>query len=98
MKMTVDFGMFVDQFSSYGRVDEFSYAGQRALFDHLEEVDEDFELDVIAICCEYTEHTTEELSTEYGYLVIEEDDLIEELRDNTLVLDVGPDLYIVQSF
>ena len=43
-----------------GREDQFTYKGKRALFDYLEEMsegmDEPIELDVIALCCEYSEY------------------------------------------
>lgn len=62
MEKTVSKSDFRDAFRTYERQDNFSYEGLGALFDYIEELDEscdtETELDVIAICCEYTEHET----------------------------------------
>lgn len=58
MKQSVNFSMFVDAFRSV-RPDNFSYEGLEVLFDYFESYEEEtgheIELDVIAICCEYSE-------------------------------------------
>jgi len=54
MKTTVYFSDFCDYFNKI-RPDNFSYKGLRILFDYLEETDEDFELDVIGLCCDFSE-------------------------------------------
>lgn len=60
MKTNVTFNMFCDAFSESYK-SNFSYDGKKALFDYLEEYDEDIgestELDIIALCCEYTEYS-----------------------------------------
>lgn len=59
MKKTIDFYDFNEAFIDYRRTDNFSYAGRKALFEYLEEYEQDIgeeiELDVIALCCEYSE-------------------------------------------
>ena len=54
---TINFSMFCDSFRSV-RPDNFSYEGLRILYDHILELAEiansPIELDVIALCCEYT--------------------------------------------
>ena len=59
MKITVDYGMFVDRFEAFDRSGQFSRNGLRALFNHLceleSELGEEMELDVIATCCDFTE-------------------------------------------
>jgi hypothetical protein len=50
--------IFVDAFVRMGRGDDFSYDGLVALFNYFEELEYDgfgMELDVITICCDYTE-------------------------------------------
>lgn len=83
-----------------------------AYYEELEEsTGEEIELDVIAICCEWAEYTAEELIQEYGYLVddehnprSEEDaadwlaDLVRELMDQTTVIPVDDDVYLVMAF
>lgn len=60
MKMTVNRSMFHDAFRSMGRADQFSYAARDALFDWIEEREDDLgeeqELDVIALCCDWAEY------------------------------------------
>jgi hypothetical protein len=60
MKKTIDQGEFVQAFDDYNRGDSFSIAGRRALFDYLDQLGDDIgqeiELDVIAICCDYSEY------------------------------------------
>ena len=72
MKSTVSMYDFERAFYNMGRKDSFSYGGKAALFNHLEELEEDtgeeIELDVIALCCEYSEFETAlEAAGEYGY-------------------------------
>ena len=77
MKQTIYLGDFRDAFIRAGRKENFSYEGLSVLFDFLEEIDTDGELDVIAICCEYSEMTLEELNEEY----CEEFETLEEASD-----------------
>ena len=77
MIQTVNSFQFRDAFHSAGRADQFSYEGLGALFDYLEELDPDFELDVIALCCDYSEDSAEQIAQQYGIEV----DSIDELED-----------------
>lgn len=72
MKQTIDnASQFRDAFRTMGRHDQFSYEGMELLFDYLEECDPDMELDVIALCCDYSEDSPEDIVESYG---IESDD------------------------
>ena len=101
----ITFSAFCDAFRDMNRDDNFSYAGKRALFDFLEEVAPDMELDVIAICCEYAESSLEEVICDYSIDVSEAEDddekaeIVEEyLQDNTcLVARIGTD-FIYAAF
>ena len=70
MKQTVDFADFVNAFRHAGRQHTFSYDGLRALFDYLEEVErgigEEFELDPIALCCDYAEDDADSIAEQYA--------------------------------
>jgi len=67
MKLTIDTaGQFRDQFAQCGRKDQFSYEALGLLFDYFEDVDPDMELDVIAICCDYSEESPEEIARNYS--------------------------------
>ena len=72
MKSNVSQYDFEQAFRDYGRNDQFTYNALRALYDYLiemeESCDEEFELDVIGLCCEYSEHATAlEAAKEYGF-------------------------------
>ena len=60
MKKTVTLSTFRDAFRTMNRLDHFSYEGLAVLFEDLEQYEEDcdieFELDVIAFCCDCTTH------------------------------------------
>ncbi len=74
MYTTVSFDDFANAFERKGRGDQFSPAGLRALFDHLEQEEDamnlSIELDVIALCCEYAEVEADELD-EAGEVIAE---------------------------
>ena len=109
MKQTLNKDQFRFQMNQI-RPDNFSYEGQGMLFDYLEECDEDMELDVIAICCDFTEGDFQEVANE---LDDDEDELAQEcegldadetaqliakkLEDKTTVLGVTSDNTIVYA-
>ena len=66
MKQTVYLGDFRDAFHRMGRGNNFSYEGLGILFDWLEEVDPDSELDVIGLCCDFSEMSVDEVIGHYG--------------------------------
>jgi hypothetical protein len=67
MKISINsYNQFAAQFSNMGRADNFSYEGLSVLYDFLEEIDPDYELDVIAICCDYTEDTVLGIARNYS--------------------------------
>jgi hypothetical protein len=66
MKQTIGLRQFQDAFHHAGRADNFSYEGMELLFNHLEECDPDMELDVVAICCDYSEDSPEAIIDAYG--------------------------------
>lgn len=68
MKTTVSVYDFRNAFQNI-RPDNFSYEGLGLLFEYLEEFEQDtgeeLELDVIAICCDFSEDTWEEIAHQY---------------------------------
>jgi hypothetical protein len=68
MKTTVYFSEFCDQFRTI-RPDNFSYQGLRIIFDYLEDYEQsagdELEMDVIAICCDYSEASWETIAADY---------------------------------
>lgn len=85
MKITIDHvGQFRDAVHRAGRGNQFSYKAQEILFDYLEDCDPDYELDVIALCCEYCEMTDDEVRESYD--VPEDQEVAEFLEENTSYL------------
>lgn len=88
-------------FEECGRGDHFSYYGYQALYDYLDsfsdEMGEDFKVDVIAICCDFTEYADwEEIYNNYSYSYNNEEEKWEEtnqeafkewVQDNTTVIE-----------
>jgi hypothetical protein len=110
MKQSVNFSAFVDAFHAYNRYDSFGYDGLRVIFDYLEDYEEqtggEIELDVIAICCDYSlEHYTDiasnysiDLSDADGDTDAEEQIVMDYLNDNTMVLGQCTDGIVYQVF
>jgi hypothetical protein len=98
MKRTVSFTDFLDAFSEERR-NTYSYEGKKALFEFLEEYEEstgeETELDIIALCCEFTEYENlEELKGNYDKI-----ESMEDLEDHTTVIPIeGTDRFIIQDF
>lgn len=96
MYTNIDFGQFLDSFNDMDRKEDFSYHAKKELFDYYtqfeEETEEQIELDIIAICCDWGEYTIEDIDREYLCT-------LEELRDKTLVLDVPEEnTYLVLTY
>lgn len=100
MKTTINFQDFLTAFHAQDRADNFSYEGKRALFDWIEEYEEDtgseWELDVIALCCDYNESTWQEIADDYNINVegLDEDALgeavCEYVSDHTVFIGEVP--------
>jgi len=89
MKQTVNFSEFCDGFRDMNRNDNFSYDGKVALFEYLEELENDcgteIEFDVIALCCGYTEYESlEEFHKNYDKGTYPN---LDTLRDYTQVIE-----------
>lgn len=117
MHITVNFSMFVDAFRRMGRENQFSGEALEALFNYLEEYEqdtgEDLELDVIGLCCEFTEYSNAiEAAADYGftseleaedyedvesYEDAKEEEALEWLQDRTEVISFDGGL-IIQNF
>jgi len=67
MKITISHAsQFRDAFHQADRHDQFSYEALNMLYEYFEDCDPDMELDVIAICCEYTEDTVADIARNYS--------------------------------
>lgn len=77
MKSTISLSDFRQAFEDYGRIYQFSDAGLEALYRHIEAFEADTgtetELDVIALCCDYTEARLCSINQSYRYSLTLED-------------------------
>jgi hypothetical protein len=84
MKTTVSIYDFRDAFQRMGRGQQFSYDGLQVLFDYLEDYEagsgEEVELDVIGLCCDFSENDPEYIAEQYGVCMIGYDDNEEGLK------------------
>ena len=99
MVKNINFQEFCDEFKRMDRNNQFSYEGKKALFDYLEQYEEDtnepIELDIIALCCNYTEFENfKELQGNYNQIKSMED-----LENNTTVILIeNSEKFIIQNF
>lgn len=104
MKQTINLYQFRDAFHRMDRADAFTYEGLEVLFNGLEEFEEDtgeeMELDVIALCCDFSEMTEEDIKQSYNVNLEESSkDLYDWLSNQTWVLgqtDAGN--YVFRQF
>ena len=94
---TIDVYNFRRAFTDYDRTAHFSYDGLNALFDWLSEMANDctepYELDVIALCCEFTEYSDlAEIKQAYNTI-----NTIDDLHDRTIAIEFDGGI-IIQDF
>jgi len=98
MKQTISTASeFRDAFRSAGRREQFSYEALGLLFEYLDSVDPDMELDVVEICCDYAERTPAEIMKNYS---LENEEMAEDyLSDNARYIGTTSDgLIVYQQF
>lgn len=106
---TFDENDFINEFKTYGRMDNFSIKGLYILFESLEqtavECGMNIEMDVIALCCEYNEDDMQSIIDNYDIDLtdcISAEDVLETvetyLYDNTFVCGQYEDDNCVTSF
>ena len=95
-----DVNDFIRRFDEMGRKDQFSYDGKVALYDHLnnlsDDTGDDIELDVIALCCEWSEYDSlQDAKDAYDAYDFED---YTGLEDITTVLYTRGDSVVVRDF
>ena len=102
MKQSVNEYDFIDAFRNYfgGQYKtNFSYEGLKALFEWFEELEndtgEEMELDVIAICCDFSEY---ESLKEYNEYYDKEYKEIDEIADDTTLIKIDDERFIIQQY
>lgn len=112
MKQEINVYQFAQEFKNMNR-DYYSWDGYQALYDYYDELSEELDLnytlDVIGICCDVSEYTEDELVKDYGYLLDKKDyedldkedflsDLKIKLQDNTQFIELDNGSYLVWGF
>lgn len=100
MKTTVNFYDFRNAFERMDRGSQFSYEGLEILFNGLEEFEDDtgeeMDLDVIALCCDFSEMTELEIRDAYG--LEDHQSSTDFLNNNTWVLGATDKTVIFRTF
>jgi len=73
MIQTINLNDFRNAFQNI-RPNNFSYEGLERLYEYLNEMDSQYELDVIAICCDFSELTIDEIINAYPECLAKYDD------------------------
>ena len=84
---------FENAFRNYNRADNFPNT-LPSLFEYLNDLSNELEggieLDVIAICCDFSEYSLDELKKEYDYLLDpESEDFIEDLQYEINIINIS---------
>jgi hypothetical protein len=106
MKQTITLTQFQDSFNRMDRGSQFSHEALEVLFNYIEQYEQDcgveIELDVIALCCEYSEAHPEDIAKNYNIALYGTETpeelastVLETLYDHTTVAGVCPDGAIV---
>jgi hypothetical protein len=106
MKQTINLYQFRDNFNQ-SRPNNFSYEGLAILFEYLEELENDtgneMELDVIGLCCDFSEDSLSSIVDSYSIDLEGEDDheqaVKDYLEDKTTLLGITQDgNFVYQQF
>jgi hypothetical protein len=107
MIQTVNLHDFRQAFHDCGRGEQFSHEALGLIFEYLEELEGDtgipYELDVIALCCDISEMTADEVREAYNIEADDDtngdcDDVIKYLNENTTVIDQTDDTIVFFQF
>jgi len=103
--------MFIKEFDIVGREDNFSFEARRELFEYFNSLSDDtgqpFELDALAICCDFSEDTVDDIIENYSLhdIVqdIEDDEdtikrIVEALNEQTIAWHTCGDKILYQNF
>ena len=105
----INFNDFQSEFEAHEK-DNFSYEALEELFNYYndlsEDIGEDWELDVVGICCEWNEMDKEEILRQYSHHIDDEEaeegeqfgQILDYLKDYTHVIEVEGDTWLVRAF
>ena len=86
MKQSINFSQFIDAFKAHDRYDGYGYEALKVIYNYLEEYEEEtgqeIELDVVAICCDYSAENHTDIAANYS---IDLDGLDDDEAKNTVI-------------
>lgn len=107
MKQTINKYKFIDAFQSSQYKNNFSYDGLCMLYDYLEELadetGEEYEMDIVALACEFTESSYDEVISEYSLISDDDNDskqqaVLDYLEYNTIICNYNNDIVLYYQF
>jgi hypothetical protein len=104
MKSNISQQAFIQAFRDYGRETQFTYEALKVIFDWLEELaeccDDEIELDVIAVCCEFAEYESfKGFQADYPECPECYIETLDFIRNNTTFLELpGSTGFVIQQF
>ena len=102
MKQSITRSGFAHLFEEYNRKENFTYDGRLALFNYLEELEDDtgeqIECDIIGFCCDFSEYESAlEAVKEYTADDLDSEEAAAFLRDRTTLIEFDGGI-IIQDF
>ncbi|MEN6293658.1 MAG: hypothetical protein ABFD07_16785 [Methanobacterium sp.] len=106
MKQTINKSQFIDAFQSSQYKGNFSYEGLCMLYEYLEdladETGEEYELDIVALACEITESTYDEVISDYSIdmsdAINNQQHVLDYLEYNSIICDYNDDIVLYYQF
>ena len=95
---------FIYEFKRYDRLDNFTEKALLHIYDELNNLENDVKLDVINICCNYSEYTLEEAKYQYSETISFNNSLnnkcfINKLKEFTTVIKIdGTNRIVLENF
>jgi len=84
-----------NEFRAYDR-DYFSLEGYEAILEMFEDLGNDSELDVIAICCDFSEDDEEDIRNDYN--IPEDEEILDYLSERTWCQELDNGNFLYQQF
>ena len=98
---TIKVNEFIDGIESI-RPDNFTADALRQMFDWFEQYEDDtgeqVEFDPIAICCDFSQSTVEEVNSDYSKEFTDIGEAVEWISENSIVIAADDDWIVYQQF
>ena len=91
VKRSISQSEFFDEFNNSQYKNNFSYEWLNALYDYYNDFEEEIDFDIVAIACDWSEYSLDDIQKYYWM------DL-EELKDTTAVIDLDNDNFLIMDF